>query len=282
MVCTLSWNRLQNRSLEVIKLADFRVIDRLAKDWQKSGLEFGDTVLVHSNCSRIFKQMRKAGFKLSIEDILQSFIEAIGLQGTLLLPLFNFDFTQGAPFNISTTPSRMGSLTEAGRKHSEVVRTGHPIYSFAVIGKHAPRFVGLQNFSGYGSDSPLALLRELDGKIAVLDLAEQDSMTFYHHVEEMDNVPYRYHKTFRGLYTDTSGKTEEREFGLFVRNLKMGVHTHVNPMGEYLWATGRYKGARPGKANGLRVIFARAIFDATQDIIRSGKAEGMLYRIEKL
>ncbi len=106
----------------------------------------------------------------------------------------------------------MGALTEAGRAHPDAVRTEHPIYSFAVIGKEASRFRDLRNFSGYGPDSPFAVLRALDGKVAILDLVDQDSMTFYHHVEEMHDVPYRHHKTFTADYIDWDGKTTRRTF----------------------------------------------------------------------
>src|SRR5262245_31554345 len=79
------------------------------------------------------------------------------------------------------------------------VRTGHPIYSFAAIGKRADEFRGVRNFSGYGEDSPFGVLHHADGRMAVLDLPDNDSMTFYHYVEESCSAPYRYHKRFAGL-----------------------------------------------------------------------------------
>lgn len=59
------------------------------------------------------------------------------MSGTLLFPSFNFEFTESVPFDIKTTPSHMGALTEAARMHSQAIRTGHPIYSFAAIGAAA-------------------------------------------------------------------------------------------------------------------------------------------------
>jgi aminoglycoside 3-N-acetyltransferase len=98
-------------------------------------------------------------------------------------------------------------------------------------------------------------------------------------VEETLEVPYRYHKTFTGLYTSAGGRSDERTFGLFVRDLDKGVETHVDPMGEYLWQTGLYKGYRPGEGNGLRTVEATLLFDATANVIKAGKAEEMLYHI---
>ena len=225
-------------------------------------------------------RLLKQKLRIGPADVVESFRQAVGPAGTVLFPLFSWDFPKGIPFDIRSSPSQMGSLTEAARLHPEVVRTGHPIYSFAVLGAQSDLFHGMMNFSGYGDDSCFAKLRELNGKIAVLDLPDQRSMTFYHHVEEMHEAPYRYHKTFRGAYTDWLGNTEEREFGLFVRNIEQGVQTHVDPMGEILWANGLYRGDRPGDGCGLRVIDANAMYGAVADTLKSGRAEGLLYRIE--
>lgn len=174
----------------------------------------------------------------------------------------------------------MGVLTEAGRMHPLAVRTGHPIYSFAVIGLQAEKFREINNYSGYGIDSPFAVLREMDGKIAVLNLPDQNSMTFYHYVEEMHEVDYRYHKKFTGVYTDASGDTESRAYGLFVRNIEKGILTHVNPAGELMWQKRLYSGYKPNEKCGLRTISAQKMYEFVSDIIVSGKAKNILYRIE--
>ena len=257
------------------------VIDELASNWKESGLEEGDTVLLHSNIKRTLKYYLKQKRKITPEIILESFINVIGSSGTLLLPLFNFDFTKGVPFDIRNTPSQMGVLTEAGRCYPGVIRTGHPIYSFAVIGAKSDLFKDVNNYSGYGKDSPFGLLHDLNGKIAVLNLPDQNSMTYYHYVEEMNNVPYRYHKEFTGSYTDFNGNTEERRYGLFVRDIEKGVLTHVDPMGDLLWRDGLYFGSRYDHGCGLRTISASSLFEYVTNIIISGHANGLLYKIEE-
>ena len=212
------------------------------------------------------------------QSILESFREAVGPEGTVLFPLFNFDFTTGAPFDIRTTPSHMGALTEAARLHPDAVRSGHPIYSFATLGRHAQEF-NVNNFSGYGADSPFAILRRLNGKISVLDLDDQNSMTFYHHVEEMHSVAYRYHKKFTGQYVDADGLRGERTYSLFVRHLDKGIATDVNRMGEALWEAGLYSGERPKQNIGLRTISANAMYQAVSEVIHTDRAQGLLYSI---
>lgn len=246
----------------------------LAQNWRKCGIHPGDVVLVHSSLKRTLQT-----HNTTPQAVMESFLEAVGPDGTVLFPLFNFDFTKGVPFDIRSTPSQMGALTEAARLHPDALRSGHPIYSFAIIGPQAQKF-NVDNFSGYGPDSPFAILRQLDGKIGVLDLEDQNSMTFYHHIEEMHGVPYRFHKKFTGQYTDANGVTSERTYGLFVRDLDKGVTTDVNPMGEILWEKGLYHGDRPKRGIGLRTISANAMYDAVSEVIKAGRALGLLYSIK--
>ena len=72
----------------------------------------------------------------------------------------------------------------------------------------------INNFSAYGEDSLFDILRKLNGKIGVLDISEENSMTFYHHIEEMNNVNWRYHKIFKGIYEEIDGKISEKIFNI--------------------------------------------------------------------
>lgn len=256
------------------------VTTRLADDWREAGVQRGDLFLLHSNLRRTFRRIAELGGAPAPELVIESLLHALGPEGTLLLPLFNFDFTRGVPFDMRHTPSQMGLLTEVGRAWPGAVRTGHPIYSFAVIGARAEAFRGLANDSGYGADSPFGVLHREGGRIGVIDLPDQNSMTFYHYVEESCAAPYRYHKRFRGPYIDTDGTQAEREFGLFVRDVERGVATQVDPMGERLWAAGLYRGCRPREGSGMRTIAAAPMFDAVAEVLRSGRAEGLLYAIQ--
>lgn len=257
------------------------VVERLAADWRSAGVQTGDVVLLHSSISRTLRRVREFGLATPSPDvILDSFLAAVGEDGTLLLPLFNFDFTKGVPFDIRSTPSQMGALTEVGRLRAGAVRSGHPIYSFAILGRKAGQFRGLTNVSGYGADSPFGELHRMGGKIAVLDLPDQNSQTFYHYVEESLTVPYRYRKSFTAPYTGEDGLESTRTFELFVRDVEKGVLTHVDPMGELLWERGLYHGDRPKQGAGLRTISAPAMFEMTADVIADGRAKGLLYDIQ--
>ncbi|THH39519.1 AAC(3) family N-acetyltransferase [Neolewinella litorea] len=258
------------------------ITNGLAEQWLKSGISEGDIVLVHSSLRRLIRHFAaKSKIKVTPNIVYESLVKAVGESGTIILPLFNFDFPQTGIFDVNHTPSQMGALTEVGRLDPESVRTGHPIYSFAVRGKHADKFSGVDNPSGYGPDSPFALIKELQGKIAVIGLDDQNSMTSYHFVEEQNQVDYRYYKNFSGMYTDFNGQTSEKTYQLYVRDIERGVKTDVNRMMDHLWNIGLYKGERPDEGYGMRTIDFNDLYSETDRIIKSGRAKDYLYSIEK-
>ena len=254
-------------------------MENLRDMWLRSGIEKDDTVLIHSNIGRtIIEYNRVHQKRIGPIEVLESFLEAVGPQGTLLFPLFNFDFTKGHLFDVRSTPSHMGALTESARTHPDAVRTGHPIYSFCALGKNSKLFEGVDNRSAFSNESPFGILRKLNGKIAVLDLEETNSMTFYHYIEEVNQVDYRYFKDFSGQYTDANGNTSERLYSIFVRDLEQRVVSNSNQAGELLWLEGLYEGCRPNKGTGLRVIQSQKVFDFVSSLITDGKAEGTLFK----
>ena len=258
-------------------VSSYVTYERLVREWESAGLAKDDVVLLHSAVSRTMKRMRELNPDFSLTDLLQSFLDVIGEGGTLLLPLFNFAFCDGSGFNRATTPSSMGALTEMARMDTRFVRTQHAIYSFAVAGPLSEEFSNLSNVSALADDGPFGLLRRKRGKIAVLDLDDQNSMTMYHHIEEVNGVTYRYHKSFTGKYCDFDQTESLRRYSLFVWDEVRGVRTDVNRAGELLWSQGLYSGSRPGVDSGLRVIDAQAMFLAISDVIRRGDAERYLY-----
>ena len=248
--------------------------------WAGSGLQKGDTVLLHSSMKRVFRFLISKKVEPSAKLIVDSILEEVGIEGTIIFPLFNFDFPTSREFSMLTTPSQMGVVTEFVRNNFVGHRTGHPIYSFYAIGAKSEHFKGINNKSGYGADSPFGKLLELNGKIASVDLDDQNSMTFYHFVEESQCVDYRYFKNFQGSYQNSEGVVTHEEYTLFVRDLERGVITDVNRMGEILWAEDKYKGNRPGVGNGMRTIHAESLVIRTTKEITEGRALQTLYSIE--
>ena len=258
-----------------------KIIDTLVQNWKRSGLKEGDLVLVHSSLKRLLLKLKdEFGEIVSPKLIYDSLLKTLGEKGTLILPLYNFDFPNTMYFNINETPSQMGALTEIGRNQENAVRTGHPIYSFSVIGKLSKEFEGINNKSGYGVESPFAKIKELNGKIAIIGLTDQNSMTSYHFVEEQNLVDYRYFKDFTGRYVDKNNNESIKTYSLYVRDLEKGVKSDMNRMMDYLWEIGAYKGDKPDDGYGMRTIEFNNLYNETDKVIKSGNAINYLYSIE--
>ena len=72
------------------------------------------------------------------------------------------------------------------RKNPNSTRTKDPVYSFSIMGNLKEKLGNLDYDSCYGKDSMFAQLRKYNGKILIIGLAYNDSMTFFHHVEELE------------------------------------------------------------------------------------------------
>lgn len=262
-------------------MTEEQIIQLLANQWNKSGVEHGDVLLVHFSIKQLLLKIKNDyGVTISPKTIYNSLQKALGKNGTLILPLFNFDFTKTNFFDIRNTPSKMGALTEIGRMNVLSVRTCHPIYSFSIMGRYSDEFKNMDNYSGYGSDSPFAKIKELNGKIAVIGLTDQNSMTSYHFVEEQNLVNYRYFKEFDGNYIDWEGNNKQKTYALYVRDIEKGVKTDVNRMMDYLWDNGFYKGEKYDEGFGMRTIKFSDFYNETEIVIKNGKALDFLYSIK--
>lgn len=246
--------------------------DDLVREFTALGLEAGDTLLVHSS----YKSF--GGVEGGPQTVIDALLHVLGEEGTLVMPTFNFDFCKGKPWDVRNTPSHMGILTELVRKDPRSKRVFHPIYSFAIIGKHADFLTRERYKSSYGKRSVFAKLRQLDGKIMVIGLRYNDSMTFFHHVEEMEGVDYRYMKEFTGLVTDWDGNTYEDTFTMLVRDIDRGVHTMVDPMGALMEEAGIIKVRKIGQAK-VCLMKANEVYEFTAREMR--RDPHLLYEIRE-
>ena len=255
------------------------VVETLCKIWSKLGIKQGDTVLIHSNISSILRYFLRQKYECTPENIFDSIMSQIGSDGTLLLPTFNFEFCEGVEFHIHKTTSQMGLLSEYCRRRKDAVRTGHPVYSFCVFGKMSEKFKNLKNRSGYGEDSPFSEILKANGKVLIINLPDQNSMTFYHFVEESQQVEYRFMKSFTAYYTGTDHKRKLETFQIFVRRRDLGVETSVERMRIFLENNNHYcVVSGPGSID-MRIINSVTLFQQTSRIIKDGLAKQYLYKI---
>jgi aminoglycoside 3-N-acetyltransferase len=246
--------------------------EELVAGFRNLGVEAGDTLLVHSS----YKSLGP------VDDGPQTVIRALeatlGAEGTLIMPTFNFDFNKGVPWDVHSTPSKMGVLTELVRLDPRAKRVFHPFYSFAILGKHAEMIGSLRYKSAYERDSVFGKLRDLDGKIMVIGLSYNNSMTFFHHIEQMEGVDYRFLKQFSGEVTDENGNTYTDTFEMLVRDIDKGVITMVDPMGKLMEKAGVIKSAKIGETD-VKLMKANEVYEFTAGEMK--RDPHLLYYIDK-
>ena len=249
-------------------------LEKLVEGFRGLGVEEGDILLVHSS----YKSFGEVDG--GPQTVIRALETALGTDrdGTMIMPTFNFDFNKGEPWDVRTTPSKMGVLTEMVRQDPRAKRVFHPFYSFAILGKHAEMLGSLRYKSAYERNSVFGKLRDLDGKIIVIGLSYTNSMTFFHHIEQMEGVDYRFLKQFTGEVTDEKGNTYTDTFEMLVRDIDQGVITEVDPMGALMEQAGVIKSAKIGEAD-VKLMKANEVYEFTAREMR--RDPHLLYYIKE-
>ncbi len=215
------------------------LLNDLTLSLQSISVNPGDTVYVASDITNLL-YIAKTECDVRIKDrdaFLHEFVntlqEAVGLEGTLLFPVFSWDFCRGNGFDINNTMGEVGALNNWILKNrTDFIRTKHPIYSFMVWGKYAHELACLDNQDAWGEAGPFTFLRDNDGKQLFFDIEAHQGITFGHYVEQCVDVPYRHPKYFFGDYTDKNGITEKRCYSMYVRDLD--VIQEISVTNDYL------------------------------------------------
>ena len=200
------------------------------------GIRKGDTILLTSDITDLFLQCQTHGEHFDPNILLDKFQEAIGEEGTLLIPTYNWGFCQGKTFDYRKTPSKTGALGNAALRRKDFLRTRHPIYSFAVWGKDAAYLHEMKNVESFGADSPFAYLENVNAKNVFVGTASiRNSFTYIHYIEQQLGATYRFSKVFRSHYVDEDGKDTEKEYAMYVRNLDLDVVCTPDPFVDELY-----------------------------------------------
>ena len=209
------------------------------------GVEAGDTVLVHSDSTLAMRLSKSASWLEANWFMQECFEETLGAQGTLIVPAFNYDFCKGKPYIHEKTPSQVGLFSEQIRKDSRALRSFHPIYSFAAIGKQAEELLGSVGKSSFGKNSVFELLYKMDAKMVFFNVS-MAFCTFVHYIEQQLNVEYRYLKYFSGQVSK-GNETWTDTFDFFVRYLDRDVIVALDRFQNHLQQKGKLKSVNLGQ-----------------------------------
>lgn len=206
--------------LEII--GKFRYIDK------------GDVVYLVSDIFHLMKQAKEHGEIFNGDRFLDTIMEVIGEEGTLLVPTFNWDFCKGIAFDYKKTKCKVGALGNMALKNDNFIRTRDPIYSFAVRGKDAGMLSEIDPSNSFGEGTCFSYMEQKNAKALVIGLPAMSGLTFMHHAEQIYGVPFRFNKNFTAMYKYKDEPEEERTYSMYVREYSMNVEEHTEPFDEII------------------------------------------------
>src|SRR5258708_5719996 len=248
----------------------------LMDEFHSLGMQVGDTIFMHSSYSSLGRT--PGGVEGGPQGVIDAILEVIGPSGTLIVPTFNYDFLKGVPWDIRTSPSQMGILTELMRQDPRAKRMFHTIYSMAAIGKHSDELAAHHSQDCFGDTTIFKKFRDWEAKILIIGLAYSKSITFLHHCEQAAKVDYRFLKEFSGTAIDSGGMPHEVTYTMFVRDVDRGVVLDFEPMGALLDQQ-VVRMIKIGMGD-VRLMKCNDVFRVAVKALQEHKGPGLLYVIE--
>lgn len=190
-------------------------------------VQAGDTLYVVSDILQLSLYCREQKVRFDRNRFLDSILEKVGSEGTVLIPTFNWGFCKGETFDINKTISKTGALGNAALKRTDFRRTKHPLYSCMIWGKNQDALTEMDPKDSFGPGTVFEYLQKQNAKVLIIGLPALQGTTYIHHVEQVVGVPYRYHKEFRAPYVDREGVSVEKTYRMYVRDLEKDPR-HIN------------------------------------------------------
>jgi len=202
-------------------------ITSLKRDFEALGVKPGAIIIMHSSLSKIGWTV---GGPVSV---IRALMQTLTPEGTLLMPTFTSGNSEPSKwenppvpkswwdtirkempaFEPKITPTRgMGTVVETFRNWPNVLRSNHPMSSFAAWGKNAKFITEKHELIGdLGEGSPISRLYELDGQILLIGVSHENNSSI-HLAEYRSNFPgKRYTKTGCAILINDQRKWVEWE-----------------------------------------------------------------------
>ncbi|MFP4249775.1 MAG: AAC(3) family N-acetyltransferase [Armatimonadota bacterium] len=230
--------------------------DDIVDDLRALGVGPGMTLMVHSSLSAL------GHVEGGAETVIEALLEAVGPEGTLAMPAM----PGGGVFDVDTSPSTVGAITEAFRKRSGVQRSFHPTHSACAVGPRAEYLLEdtLDHPTAIGAESPWGRLSRLpEGHVLLLGV-DQDRNTLLHHPEEIIRAPYL--NTIEREYLDESGNVRTKTLRLFP-----GPHRDFIGLEPVIRESGAMRTGKVGRAV-ARLMHATTTVEAVTAALREDPA----------
>ena len=238
----------------------------------------GDIVFFTSNITSIAfdAAMNKKAFDINL--IINLLIEKIGENGTLLFPVYNWDFCAGKPFDYKNTISKTGIIGNEALKRKDFKRTKNALYSFAVWGKDKDFLCSLDPVISLGRNTVFEYLHRNNAINVVLDVAFSDHYTICHYVEQLLGVPYRYNKYFKSDYIDEHGNVSRKTYSMSVRYLELDVQGNADALYEEFLRLGAAYEEKIGRHTISYIDIAKSIPLIEKDILENNAVGQAQYK----
>lgn len=178
---------------------------QIVDDLRALGVGPGMTVMVHSSLSALGRVEGGAN------TLIEALIEAVQPGGTVAMPAM----PGSDVFDIETSSSTVGTVTEIFRSYPGVTRSFHPSHSACAIGPRTEYLLAdtLDHPTAIGSESPWGRLSRLTEGYVLLLGVDQDRNTLLHHPEEVVRAPYL--STIERRYRAEDGSVQTKALRLF-------------------------------------------------------------------
>lgn len=244
----------------------------LAAMLARLGVAKGDVVMAHSSFDRF------EGFRGTALDAIRVLGDAVGPEGTLLMPTLPFTgsalqyVATGEVTDVRRTPSRMGLLTEFFRRMQGVERSVHPTHPVAARGRLARAMT--EGHAGAktpcGAPSPFSRLLDYGGKVLLLGTGVR-TITFFHYAEEVLEPEMPFSPFTKEWFTlparSATGETVTTVTRLYDQH--WALRRHLVPLEEEMRRRKTWRIARVGLLEST-LLDAKDILDTMRDLAAKG------------
>ena len=164
------------------------------------------------------------------KKILEIVEGVVGKNRTLLLPSFSSEeFLAKKKFHLDKSLDKNGLLPLEALKSKKYYRTPQPLHSYLAFDKNINEIKKLKLKTSWGKKSIFQWLSKKNARLCVMGVPWNKGCSYLHRYEELNKVPWRYFKTFKGEMFDGGkkiGTCSERKYST-VTNLKYDLNPLV-------------------------------------------------------
>lgn len=162
--------------------------------------------------------------------LFENLMDVLGPNGTLLVGTFSYSCSNPeVTFVLEETPSEIGPFTNWFRQHPQSIRSLHPIFSVAGVGRHAIDILKNTGGAAFGPCSPFGRLVTHNARFVNLGVPLKQTLTYVHHLEQCYGCCHRYHKVFHGSVMQ-NGKKVDQEFIGYMRWRGVDAGINLEPL----------------------------------------------------